>query len=93
MSKHKFTAGPWRITSHGTIVSADRQIASVQSGGFIDMHNARLIAATPDILEALIAARQWLNDDKWRNSTLDKHASWEALVRGMDKAIAKALGE
>lgn len=54
--------------------------------------NARLIAAAPELLEALTVAREWLRGDKWRNSTIEKHASWESLMRGIDAAIAAATG-
>lgn len=40
--------------------------------------------------EALLVAREWLRCDKWRNSTTEKHASWKALMRGIDAAIAAA---
>lgn len=50
-------------------------------------------AHTPELLDALIVAREWLRSDKWRNSTIEKHASWESLMRGIDAAIAKATGE
>lgn len=54
--------------------------------------NARLIATAPELLEALTVAREWMRGDKWRNSTVEKHASWEAVMRGIDAAIAKATG-
>jgi len=55
--------------------------------------NARLIAAAPELLDALTATREWMRDDKWRNSTIEKHASWEAVMRGIAAAITKATGE
>lgn len=53
MSETKHTPGPWHITNHGTVDAADRQIASVHNGGIINMGNARLIAAAPDLLTVL----------------------------------------
>ena len=44
------------------------------------------------LADALRAARTWLEADKWRYSTNEKHASWEALMRGIDKAAHSAQG-
>ena len=41
------------------------------------------------LVEALRVAREWLNSDKWRNSTIDKHKSWKAMMRGIDAALAE----
>jgi DNA-binding GntR family transcriptional regulator len=47
----------------------------------------------PDLLEALKAARNWHNGDKWRDdSTAEQWAAWGAHRDVMDAAIAKATG-
>jgi hypothetical protein len=59
-----------------------------------DPTHTNLIASAPDLLEALKAARQWHNGDKWREGyTADQHAAWEAHRDMMDAAIAKATRE
>ncbi len=53
----KFTPGPWHIedASYGQIVCADKADVAVvrNSDGLPHHENARLIAASPDLLEAL----------------------------------------
>ncbi len=49
---NKPTAGPWKLTNDGWIVAGDRRVASVQNGGIINLPDAFLIAAAPDLLEA-----------------------------------------
>ena len=58
----KFTAGPWRISeksarlgpdSYITIISDERWVAHVFEGAVKSEEDARLIAAAPDLLEAL----------------------------------------
>jgi hypothetical protein len=100
-----YTPGPWHVCPEN---QADHQwvIAQADGSSVADCSpvgpwvsdvtadaNARLIAAAPDVLEALMVAREWMRGDKWRNSTVEKHASWEAVMRGIDAAIAKATGE
>lgn len=83
MSETKHTPGPWHITNHGTVDAADRQIASVHNGGIMNMGNARLIAAAPDLLEALGA----LLKTAYAGGLLIGEAHQMA-----EKAIAKATG-
>lgn len=95
------TPGPWEIG--GTLISGQHCIVGDEDtvvalmpdetmGCTYKVEDGRLIAAAPELLDSLIVAREWLRGDKWRNSTVEKHASWEALMRGIDKAIAKATG-
>ena len=45
---------PWRINDHASVLDRYSAIISGQYGPY-NWHNARLIAATPDIYEALAA--------------------------------------
>jgi len=85
MSKH--TPGPWNFyddtTSTGRIeiVALGKTVARIyRSVPEEDLPNARLIAAAPDLLEALRAAKRHLSVTS---------PEWEAA----DAAILKATGE
>lgn len=64
MSKPKFTPGPWRVGKHGSVVS-DAPVPEVHGSDAIEYYgghvicetitpsNARLVAASPELLEAL----------------------------------------
>jgi len=93
MTEH--TPGPWvvhptsihpAVRSIGTAEAGPRRICTVGStnGNPTDWHNARLIAAAPDLLEALNTLPQSLAST---DEDLDK---WVAKARA---AIAKATGE
>jgi len=82
MESAKFTPGPWRI-------DPDRQDEIIDSSGNcviwtaeIESANARLIAAAPDMYEALKTARAILPMEKWADDT-------KAMI---DSTIAKAEG-
>ncbi|WP_156174071.1 hypothetical protein [Cupriavidus basilensis] len=59
-----------------------------------DTHDhARLIAAAPELFDALHAARQWLNGDKWRyDEDPIRRQCWQDHVDAMDAALAKVTG-
>lgn len=87
MSKH--TPGPWRTTrftgnKSWTIQRSDTHeaLASVRTGEA----NARLIAAAPEMLEALKEARGWIElaEDMCRDTS--------AALSKIDALIAKAEG-
>lgn len=106
----EYTPGPWELggetidnqyplrrydTIIGLIFSwADGNNATYREA----LANARLIAAAPDLLEALIAARQalaltvscWLCKDDMNHDDEQRIQSVRALVRA---AIARATGE
>jgi len=93
MTEH--TPGPWvvhptsihpAVRSIGTAEAGPRRICTVGStnGNPTDWHNARLIAAAPELLEALNTLPQSLAST---DEDLDK---WVAKARA---AIAKATGE
>jgi hypothetical protein len=94
MSKH--TPGPWHVSEEwdGTSIKAGQFYVThtIQSCGFhpddedkeITQSNARLIAAAPDLLEALIV----MVDNFGSTSSDDVHGLGEARA-----AITKATGE
>ena len=78
---NKHTPGPWAATKNGNITSADRKVLIATLSGINDEDesNARLIAAAPDLLEALQACL--LRDD----------IASDELGGVIRSAIAKAL--
>lgn len=89
MSAMKHTPGPWRVESgpyyrairvDGEVIADMRQI-----GRSFNESNAQLIAAAPELLEAL----ELLVDNPYREGT----ESDERLRRIARAAIAKAKGE
>lgn len=110
MIEAKHTKGPWRVGRPGTVV-ADEAVPEINGseetfyyGGHliaesIAEKNVSLIAAAPDLLEALEEAR-WLRDhimgDKkridWGNSfDVDFGRMNDAFIK-FDVALAKAKG-
>jgi len=58
-----------------------------------DQQSSGLIAAEPDLLEALKDCKRWHQGDNWRDSsTSEQRAAWEAHNDLIDSAIAKATG-
>lgn len=102
----KFTAGPWVAREYNIyadeiqIVANDGvYVASVDVDGQQGMAawseiqaDAHLIAAAPEMYEALIAARKHIVDG-FRNICHDFPESRMAGVTQIDAAIAKARGE
>lgn len=81
----KFTAGPWQINAGEVVVAGSRQVVATVKWGDcwhddVDDANARLIAAAPELYEALNAIMQ-------PNHTPDTYDSAYALARA---ALAKA---
>ena len=95
----KHTPGPWETwgllvcpSDAGPDERAPRRIARVdrsECGGDAEA-NARLIAAAPDLLEALIAARPYLTWFRSQNSLSDYKCP---ALRKANAAIAKATGK
>jgi hypothetical protein len=100
MTQH--TPGPWMFcTDSGGLVvetaypgSKQFLIAQVKTrypaGDGLHHANARLIAAAPDLLEALKEARSSLEDVDWDEFSTP---AVEKLMRQCDAAIAKAEGK
>lgn len=91
MSEH--TPGPWRAETNGAgywdIRTRQRGIASIipfPGTPSLDKANARLIAAAPDLLEAL---RALLKDGE----DLTQASQWGEHLEQASAAIAKAIGE
>lgn len=81
--KLKHTTGPWKA-NNGYILGADGYpIANITYVSMVDSENKKLIIAAPDLLDALIAARD----------ELAKHIvfkEYEKLITKINNAINKA---
>lgn len=85
----KFTPGPWHVANGVQVRSARDQIAKVwMMRGSEGCANANLIAAAPEILEALQALTNQLADDGYQSGT-----TYGPLCHAAVRAIAKATGE
>jgi hypothetical protein len=96
MSKQSHTPGPWVhhpedniITAAGTVTLIECQARSLYVSVEERDANARLMAAAPELLEALRLAYRHLNGGH-DSLTATEHASAFLLARA---AIAKATGE
>ena len=87
-SEFKGTPGPWVVggnEGNKLSVNADQYFVALVDEGASQEANARLIAASPELLKAL-------------TTTLDEIGNWlsqqkPGLKEKIDSAIAKALGE
>lgn len=92
MIERKFTPGPWMLSGR-TVYALNDQGFNRFSALVQDAHapayelnaNARLIAAAPELLEALEQAVTSMQDSGYQNS--------HVAVRAARAAIAKATGE
>lgn len=102
MSAH--TPGPWKVVNHPRVAHVDSMrsvghgangmasIVWLTGGALAQEANARLIAAAPDLLAALKAARAFVAQRAgWSGSHNDKVA--EQVLVEVDAAIAKAEGK
>lgn len=103
-----FTPGPWEI-KHGFNVFGYRQDGKILSvvastGGYQsntyeanteNAANARLIAAAPDLLEALREFIQLVQSEAWTDVEIPMIAALPFITASLnaEKAIAKARGE
>jgi hypothetical protein len=89
MSNAKHTAGPWRYNPDSGRVEAGREIliANIRAHTFdVGIANARLIAAAPELLEALEMVR-----DADEDCHKDGLSTIPVIARAkIDAAIAKA---
>jgi hypothetical protein len=95
----KHTKGPWQIIpypdGHSFIregVAPERFVANVSTSNDEGKANARLIAAAPDMLEALTKARAFIEAELDARGP-DVAGVALASLNAVDAAIAKATGE
>ena len=97
MSERKWTKGPWHASEVASIWNSDEsdEIADVWDHGRgmeETQANAQLIAAAPDLYEALEQARDTILElINARNS--EAEGSDEDWVGGINAALSKARGE
>lgn len=85
----KYTPGPWEF-KFSWVQTSDERKTPIANFNFhaATEENARLIAAAPDLLEALRLMRNRFLD------TEGNHGQWEEeAIDAADAAIAKATGE
>ncbi len=97
MSNTKHTPGPWTVRYQYNVFAGKRSIAGC--GGYtsndpnedtheVNMANAHLIAAAPDLLAACKEARQWLGDAP-PDGEGEFYNELRRVLSVMDAAIAK----
>ncbi|NQY83859.1 MAG: hypothetical protein HRT34_03505 [Alcanivorax sp.] len=90
MSEFKGTKGPWKARNLGTEIAVfgSYRICGM-TGGEIqrDKANAHLIAAAPDLLDALIALRTANGGDNFNGW----HQGFDSAIEKARAAIAKAM--
>ena len=95
-TKHSYTSGPWKVSSDGTWVVGDetgntgflQEVATVFNHHERGEANARLIAAAPDLLAALVAILPVFDNDG--ASVYAK--VYADVISAAELAIAKAKG-
>jgi len=95
----KYTPGPWEETENmdgDLIVRMDIShmivIGNLEDTCSVCHANARLIAAAPELLEALIFMVEQITNEKNANHTLEAYTHGAGIDMAK-KAIAKAKGE
>lgn len=99
----KHTPGPWKagtINTNGlpfAPITATTLIAKVYSTAYLDHPqaeaNARLMAAAPDLLEALMMSqRLWIDYGQETDPEMPVPARHREMERFIDAAISKATG-
>lgn len=97
--KPKHTPGPWRCVrnaadSQWLIACEESQdnrgyVATAATTNASDEANARLIAASPELLESLLLVMDWIKN--WSPSFAED-GEWADAERRVKAAIAKATG-
>lgn len=93
MKEHDYTPGPWHVSNEGKLVIRDDEwLVPVATAGYAtndeELATAKLIAAAPDLLEALQNATRVLEAGK-----NVKFPDWIETIHKSKAAISKALGE
>ena len=97
MKEKKWTPGPWRYSeAHGDIISMANVkpdvICDAKEGRYNVLpskHNAHLIAAAPDLVEALASLQAWVTDGGFE----DTHEGVAEICGQARAALAKSYGE
>lgn len=93
MSEFMGTPAPWSRNGNAVFNDDGYDIAHLTYGEYTgikeDEANTNLIAAAPELLEALIEARVWVQG--W-NAAHESEESYKALIM-CNKAIDRALGQ
>lgn len=89
--KFKGTPGPWYTTPHNHIKAENHEPIAHVFG--YETYNARLIAAAPEMLEALLLFVEIDGKDYEMNEGMELVRDWERLKDRVNKAIKKALEE
>ncbi|CAH3573158.1 TPA: hypothetical protein ACOEP1_004516 [Enterobacter kobei] len=86
--KFKGTRGPWHVMRGDVLDKNGRMVACIEGfcPGEIEIYDARLIAAAPDLLEALQKMFRAGQKQNW-----NEH--YESEMNAARAAISKALGE
>ena len=88
-----YTKGEWKVASHplvGIQVQADTGERRISICNLQDEANAHLIAAAPDMYEALLLALPLLHDD-WDGTSSD--SAGNVAIARVGQALAKAEGK
>lgn len=88
MEKLNITPKPWHVMRGDVLDQHGRMVAAVDS---FDTDDAHLIAAAPELFEALRQIKNYVEDKYWGESSLfdvEGHP-----INLAHKAIAKALGK
>lgn len=91
MSGFKGTKGKWMVVDTDVVIAEDEATISFVAGCIDDSHDASLIAAAPELLEALIDMVAIVKKNTY--PTPDKPSSNWGRMEVAEQVIAKALGE
>ncbi len=94
MSKH--TAGSWFADIHGNITNdfgirvavADNAVNNAGIDGTEAYYNAKLIAASPEMLDLLLLWKHYMSKD----SSLDIYEACESFTAKVERLLEKAEG-
>ncbi|EOW9134657.1 hypothetical protein ACQWPW_002847 [Cronobacter sakazakii] len=90
MKEFKGTPGPWHVTRGDVLDRNGRMVASVEGfcPGENEDYDADLIAAAPELLEALQLSVKAMQEGR-----LVSYPEWYGVINKARAAIAKAIGE